>query len=355
MPRIEDLTDIISNASYISTVDMCKGYWQLPMEKDSQQFTAFTTQSGKYEFQRIPFGLKNAPSVFQRFMNSILAPYQDFCRVYIDDICIFSETWTDHLKHLRTVMMALIQYKLTIKISKCQFGMKTCIFLGFKIGQGCIRPKNTKIEAIRDYRKPHTKKQMQAFLGLANYYRKFIKHFASIIAPLYDSIKKDLPNSIRWNMEMEKSFISIKEKLTSDPVLSSPKQNVEYCLQTDASGLGIGAVLCQRTGQNKEEDHPVAYFSKKFLKAESHYSAVEKECLALVKAIHHFHVYLVDGHFSVETDNKALVYLSRFKTTKHRLMNWAMMLQPYDFSISHRPGKDNGNADALSRQFNELE
>ena len=186
---------------------------------------------------------------------------------------------------------------------------------------------------------------------MAGYYRKFVQNFSVIATPLTGALRKEMPDKIRWTEAMESAFGRLKEALTTSPVLHSPNPDKPYILQTDASGLGIGAVLTQEDEQG--EEHPVGYFSRKLKPAEQNYAAVELECLGIVKGIDHFQVYLSGGDFVVETDHKALVYLARFKETKSRLIRWALALQPYTFQIRHRAGTRNGNADGLSRQYSD--
>ena len=187
-------------------------------------------------------------------------------------------------------------------------------------------------------------------MGLAGYYRKFVKNFSMIATPLTDLTKDISPEKVVWNEELELAFSTIKKMLVSNPILRSLNPDLKYCLQTDASGLGIGAVLTQRSGIDQEE-YATAYFSKKLLPAERNYASAELECLAIVKACAHFDIYLSGASFTIETDNKALVQLKQFRETKGRLARWALALQCYDFTISHRKGTDNDNADGLSRQF----
>ena len=349
MPRIDELLDLIGRARYITTLDMTKGYWQLPVSPEHAEKTAFTTQDGKWEFTRIPFGLKNAPAHFQRYVNGMLINHQDYARAYLDDVVVFSDTWEDHLLHLSRVLKEFRIRGLTLKARKCQIGMGTCKFLGHIVGQGKIQPAKAKITAVMEFERPKRKKQIQAFLGLAGYYRKFVQNFSVIATPLTQALRKDQPDILKWTPEMEGAFQQLKRVLTTDPVLSSPDPKRGYCLQTDASGLGIGAVLCQSNDQG--EEHPVAFFSRKLSPAETNYSAVELECLGVVKAIEHFQIYLSGAAFKIQTDHKALVYLEKFKETKSRLIRWALALQPYSFTIEHKRGVSNTNADGLSRQY----
>ena len=216
------------------------------------------------------------------------------------------------------------------------------------MGRGVVQLLEAKVEVVRSYPKPKKKKDMRAFLGLANYYRRFIAGFASIAVPLTDATRKIAPDKINWSHEMEEAFQQIKDSLTSNPVLSSPDTQKPFCLQTDASGIGIGAVLSQQGTDGAE--HPVAYYSRKLLPRETRYTVSEQECLAVVEAIKHFKVYLTGAEFTVMTDHSSLIYLDKLKDENGRLTRWALALQPYMFKVYHRPGKCNANADGLSRQ-----
>ena len=268
----------------------------------------------------------------------------------MDDIVIFSDTWTEHLLHLQTVLNLIRDRGLTIKESKCQIGMAWCQFLGHMVGNGRIQPLAAKIRDVRDFIRPKKKKQVRAFLGLAGYYRRFIDKYSIITSPLSDLTKDVHPDKVQWTITTEAAFQEVKNLLASAPILRCPRWKETFYLQTDASGKGIAGVLSQR---HAEEEHPIAYFSKIFSPAERNYSAVEQECLAVVKSVKHFSVYLSNQPFVIETDNKALVHLNRFRDANSRMVRWALSLQPYDFEVTHRAGTANGNADSLSRQFSD--
>ena len=348
MPRVDDLLDGLGGAHFISTLDLCKGYWQVPVAENSCQKTAFMTPLGKYQFRVMPFGLVGAPAVFQRMMNTLLADIMSFSGAYIDDVAIFSDSWEDHLIHLRTVFQKLREAKLTAKPRKCQFGMFQCTYLGHVVGQGKVKPEEAKISAIQSFLQPKTKKDVRSFLGLAGYYRRFIPDFATVASPLTDLTKKDAPDKVSWTSSHQQAFDQLKSSLTSESVLVSPDFHRPFILQTDASNIGVGAVLSQTDEEGN--DKPVAYFSRKLLPRETRYSTTEKECLAVVDGIRHFSIYLTGTHFTVYTDHKCLQYLDKMKDVNGRLTRWSLLLQPYDFTVIHRAGTSNTNADGLSRQ-----
>ena len=281
MPRIEELTDTVGPAKIISTLDLAKGYWQIPMDEGSRDKTAFTTSFGLYEFEVMPFGLHSAPATFQRIINHVLRDCWNFARAYIDDIVVFSSSWEEHLTHLHKVLNCLQEANLTIKMSKCQFGRIKVHYLGhaYVIEGGQVKPDPRKLEAMRDYPTPVSKKQVRAFLGLAGYYRRFISHFSTIAEPLTDLTKSRNPDRVKWTDNCEVAFCKLKELLVSPPVLKVVEPDKPYILQTDASELGLGAVLSQL---KDDEEHPVAFASRKLLPREKNYSVIEKECLAIV-------------------------------------------------------------------------
>ena len=347
MPRIEELIDTIGPAGVITTLDLAKGYWQIPVDEESKDKTAFTTPFGLYEFEVMPFGLHSAPATFQRMINHTLRDCWPFARAYIDDIVIFSRSWEEHLVHLQGVFTCLQTAKLTINVSKCQFGRNEVRYLGHVIGGGTVRPDPQKLEAVNNYPKPVSKKEVRAFLGLAGYYRRFVPHFATIAEPLTELTKGKNPDQVKWNERCGEAFRKLKELLSTPPILKVAEPNKQYVLQTDASEQGLGAVLSQ-IGENGEE-HPVAFASRKFLPREKNYSVIEKECLAIVWSLQVFHVYLYGQKFSIETDHQPLPWLGRMKNNNQRLTRWALSIQPYRFEIRHRSESSNGNADGLSR------
>ena len=347
MPRIDNLIDRLGKAKYITTIDLTRGYWQVPVAEASRSKTAFTTLLGLFQFRVMPFGLHGAPATFQRMMDRLLDGLGDFSGAYLDDLVIYSTSWQEHLEHLRTIMERLRGAGLIAKPSKCQFGMSHCVYLGHIVGNGVVRPEPSKIESVQSFPIPQVKKQVRAFLGLTGYYRKFIPNYATIALPLTDLTRKNAPNKIEWSSELDAAFKLLKSELCSSPVLASPDFSRPFVLQTDASDRGVGAVLsqCDESGS----DHPVAYFSRKLLPREERYSTIEKECLAIKLGVKAFKVYLLGKPFMIQTDHRTLEWLDRLKEDNARLTRWSLLLQPYQFTVCHRAGKANANADALSR------
>ena len=262
--------------------------------------TAFSTPFGLFQFNVMPFGLQGAPTTFQRLMDRVLQGLQNFTAAYLDDVIIFSENWSDHMTQLRKVFKRLRAAGLTVKKKKCQFGMAQCNYLGHVVGSGLVLPQTDKVQAVRQFAIPQTKKDVRMFLGLAGYYRKFIANFASIAAPLTDLTKKTAPKKVNWTAKCEQAFQQLKECRCDSPVLRSPDFSRIFILQTDASDRGVGAVLSQQ--DDECHDHPIAYYSRKLLPREEKYSTIEKECLAIKLGIETFCVYLLGKPFVVYTD-----------------------------------------------------
>lgn len=339
--------DRLGDASFITTLDLSRGYWQVPVRQQDQHKTAFTTPYGLFQFRVMPFGLQGAPATFQRMMDVILQETHDFAAAYLDDVII--RTWEDHLRHVSDILQRLQDAGLTVKPRKCQFAMSRCAYLGHIVGGGEVCPEDVKVQAVRDFPIPTSKKQVRAFLGLTGYYRRFMPNYADIASPITDLTRKDAPNRVKWTPSCQQAFTSLKNTLCSSPVLRSPDFQRNFILQTDASDRGVGAVLSQRDDDGM--DYPIAYFSKKLLPREVRYSTVEKECLAIKLATHAFRVYLLGRSFIIQTDHRSLKWLDQLKDTNSRLTRWSLALQPYCYTVEYRSGASNGNADALSRAY----
>ena len=347
LPRIDQILESFVGAKWFSNLDLFSGYWQIAMSEKDKEKTAFVTMYGTYEYNVMPFGLCNAPSTFQRLMNKILWKYiGHFAWVYLDDIVIYSRTFEEHLQHLELIFTCLKEASLQINIEKCRFFSRKIHFLGHVISDEGIRPDESKIEKVKNFPTPTNIKQVREFLGLASYYRKFIKDFALIARPLNQLLKND--EEFIWNDERELSFQTLKNCLISYPILRHPDFNRPFYLYTDASGTALGAVLQQFDDDNKE--YVVAYASRGLTTAEKNYFTTEQECLAIVWAVEKFHHYLGYKKFYLVTDHAALKWLQS-AAVKGRLLRWVLKLQPYVYEVIHKPGKNHNNADALSRVF----
>ncbi|KAL0148818.1 hypothetical protein M9458_055827 [Cirrhinus mrigala] len=348
MPRVDELLERLGRARYITTLDLTKGYWQVPLSEEAKPKTAFSTPSGHWQYRTLPFGLHGAPATFQRLMDIILRPHQTYAAAYLDDLVIHSEAWEDHLERLRRVLSELRRAGLTANPRKCHLALHEARYLGFTVGRGLIKPQENKVKAILEAPKPSTKTQVRAFLGLAGYYRCFIPSFSSMAAPLTDLTRKGQPDRIRWTEEAEHAFRIIRGALTTEPVLRAPDFSCPFLLHTDASDTGLGAVLSQ---VQEGEEHPVVYISRKLSKAERNYAAVEKEALAIKWAVLELRYYLLGRRFTLFTDHAPLQWMARAKDTNARVTRWFLSLQDFHFDVRHRAGSSNTNADGLSRSW----
>ena len=340
MPIVDELLDELFGAKFFSKLDLRLGYHQILVQPEDRHKTAFRTHHGHYEWLVMPFGLTNAPATFQNLMNQIFHDaLRKYVLVFFDDILIYSSTWNEHLTHLENVLRVIQQHVLFVKLSKCSFGVLEIEYLGHIVsGQG-VSMDNSKVQAILQWPPPNNVKQLRGFLGLTGYYRRFIKAYARIAAPLTELLKKD---GYLWTDETEIAFLRLKEAMMSAPVLGLPNFQQPFILETDASGVGIGAVLHQN-------GHPIAYFSKKLAPRTQKKSAYFREMLAIAEAIAKFRHYLLGHRFVIRTDQKSLRSLMDQSLQTPEQQEWLHKFLGYDFTIEYKPGKDNLAADALSR------
>lgn len=345
LPNIADLFDKLGKSTYFTTLDLASGYHQIEINDADRQKTAFSTEFGHFEYSRMPFGLKTAPATFQRAMDNILRGLQGIhCLVYLDDIIIFSASLQDHIQKLRTVFDRLRQTNLKVQLDKSEFLRKEVMYLGHTITKDGLKPNNDKIQAVLNYPLPETTTQIKSFLGLIGYYRRFIKDFAKVTQPLTACLKKR--NKLIIDKKYVDAFEKCKELLTSAPLLQYPDYDKPFILTTDASTVALGAVLSQ--GQ-VGSDKPVAYASRTLSDTETRYSTIERELLAILWAVKHFRPYLYGRKFLIYTDHRPLAWLYSLKEPNSKLTRWRLRLQEYDFQIIYKNGKQNTNADALSR------
>ena len=345
IPRIDDCIDKVGNSKYVTKFDLLKGFWQVPLTDRAKEVSAFATPNGLYQYKVMPFGMKNSPATFQRLVNNVICGL-DGCDAYIDDVIIYSDSWSDHLQRIRQFFDRLSKAKLTVNLAKTEFCHATVTFLGHLVGQGQVKPLEAKVNAISEFPVPKCKRQLMQFLGMAGYYRKFCKNFSSIAEPLTNLLKKS--TKFKWNDKCQDAFDRLKAILKSAPVLLAPDFDKCFKLAVDASDVGIGAVLLQE--DNNGIDHPVCYFSKKFNKHQKNYSTIEKECLALILAIQQFEVYLTSSTSPIVlfSDHNPLSFLHKLKNKNQRLLRWSLLLQEFNLDIRHIKGKDNIIPDALS-------
>uniref|UniRef100_A0A1J3GIM6 RNA-directed DNA polymerase n=1 Tax=Noccaea caerulescens TaxID=107243 RepID=A0A1J3GIM6_NOCCA len=342
LPRIDELLDQLQGASWFSKIDLASGYHQISIAEEDVRKTAFRTRYGHYEFVVMPFGLTNAPAAFMKLMNNVFREYLDKCViVFIDDILIYSKSKEEHDWHLRVVLNKLREQKLYAKLSKCNFWQREIGFLGHVVSEGGVAVDPEKITAISDWPTPKNATEIRSFLGLASYYRKFVKGFASISKPLTRLTGKDV--KFEWSESCTKSFEKLKKHLTQAPVLVLPRVGVSYVVFTDASGSGLGCVLTQ-------EERVIAYASRQLRKHETNYPTHDLELAAVVFALTIWRAYLYGEKVKIMTDHKSLKYIFNQEELNLRQRRWVEKLADYDLEIAYHPGKANLVADALSRR-----
>ncbi|XP_061098630.1 uncharacterized protein LOC133128839 [Conger conger] len=347
MPRVDELIERLGPARFISTLDLTRGYWQVPLTPRAREKTAFATPTGLYQYTVLPFGVHGAPATFQRLMDQVLRPHQRYAAAYLDDIVIHSTDWDSHVDKVEAVLRSLREAGLTANPAKCRLGFKEAAYLGHTVGRGRVKPQSNKVDSIATWPQPATKKQVRMFLGLVGYYRQFIPEFAARAAPLHDLTKKEQPNRVQWNPLAAAAFQDLRAALGEKPVLITPNFQKPFVLQTDASEVGLGAVLSQI---QDGVEHPVTYISRKLLGHERNYATVEKECLAIRWAVGKLRYYLLDREFLLVTDHAPLKWMYLNRDSNARVTRWFLELQPYRFKVEHRAGKLHQNADALSRR-----
>lgn len=345
LPRIDDQLDRLHGSVFFSSLDLRSGYYQIPVEEGSKQFTAFVTPEGQYEFNRMPFGLTNAPRVFQRFMNKILALTKAFAAVYLDDVLIHAKTIEDAMGNLETILKLLREEGLTLNLSKCYFLQLSITYLGFEISDGKVKPGSAKIKAIEEFPLPKTIHNIRQFIGLTGYFRHFVNNYATIALPLTNLLKKNV--SWKWGKSEQGAFDKLRDTLMQQPILAIFNPGAHTEVHTDASAFGVAGILLQK--QADDRLHPIAYYSRQTNKAESKYHSFELETLAVVESLKKFRVYLLGIHFTVVTDCNAIKASSTKKDILPRIARWWLQLQDFDFTVQYRPGNRLKHVDALSR------
>ncbi|XP_058746621.1 uncharacterized protein LOC131619549 [Vicia villosa] len=342
IPTIDELLDELGNATYFTKLDLRSGYHQIRVASEDTHKTAFRTFDGHYEFLVMPFGLTNAPSTFQSAMNDLLRPYlRKFVLVFFDDILIYSANFDDHLAHLQVIFDLLKSHAFVVKLPKCVFAVKQVNYLGHIISVGGVAPDPEKVQAMLDWPTPRSLTSLRGFLGLTGFYRRFVKNYATLAAPLTDLLRS---TKFVWSTEAAEAFTKLQKKMTDMPVLALPDFTKQFIIETDASGIAVGAVLSQ-------DGHPIAFFSKKMCPRMQASSVYVREMFAVTEAVKKWRQYLIGQKFHIYTDQKSLrnLLLQRIQTPEQQ--KWAAKLQGFNFEIFYKPGKSNLVADALSRKF----
>jgi len=350
IPRIQDLIESFKGATIFTRLDLRSAYNLVRVKEGNEYLTAFRTPLGHYEYLVMPFGLRNAPSVFQRFIQDILDQVIGTCvQVYLDDIIIYSKNINEHVNHVKLVLSLLIKNGLYAKLEKCEFHVKETTFLGFTISVNGLTMDRDKVKSVLEWPTPKNIRDLQSFLGLCNFYRKFIKNFANDMEPLRKLLKKN--NQFLWDAEAENAFNKLKNAFKTNEILIFPDPDKEFIVETDASDFAIGCVLSQMHDKDKLL-HPVAFYSRSLNKAESNYTIYDKELLAIITAFDVWRHHLEGAKYPVQiyTDHKNLLYLKKPQHLNQRQIRWSLFLSKFDFRIAYRPGAKGGKPDALSRR-----
>lgn len=349
LPLITELKDRLQGKQIFTALDLKGAYNLIRIKEGDEWKTAFRTKFGLFEYLVMPFGLTNAPATFQRMINHVLRQYLDiFVVCYLDDILIFSDNEEEHREHVHKVLKALQDAKLLVEPEKSHFHVKEVDFLGHTITPGEIRMDRKKISAVRDWPLPTSVKEVQSFLGFANYYRRFIKNFSGIANPLTELTKKD--RKFIWLKDAQRAFEKLRDAILEEPVLVMFDPDKEIELETDASDYALGGQIGQRDENGKL--HPIAFYSHKLHGAELNYPIYDKEFLAIFNCFKEFRHYLMGSKHQIKvyTDHKNIVHFTTTQELNRRQTRYAEYLCEFDFVIIHRKGSDNGRADAISRR-----
>ena len=349
IPRIEDLFASLSGGRKFSKLDLSHAYQQLELDKSSRPYVTINTHKGLFTYNRLPFGVSSAPSIFQRVMETVLQGIDGVC-VYIDDILVTGATDDQHLDHLDKVLKRLQEAGLKLKKDKCSYLLPSVEYLGHIISAEGLQTSDSKVSGIVNAPTPKSVSELRSFLGLVNYYHKFLPDLATTLAPLYALLQKKQMWS--WKQEQEEAFNHVKQLLQSSRVLVHFDPSLPLILECDASPYGVGAVLSHRMANNDER--PICFASRSLSDVERRYSQLDKEALALVFGVKKYHQYLYGRKFELKTDHKPLVHIfgpskSTPAMASSRIQRWALTLGAYSYSIQYKKGKENSNADALSR------
>ena len=346
LPNIKDCVERMQGAKFWTKVDAASAYWSVELEEKDREKTAFSIPHGKFEFNVMTFGLRNAGATYQRMMDIVLAGLPpDRVLAYLDDIVIFSRTLEEHVRDVDRVLEKLEAGGITLRPEKCLFASDEVDYLGYYMNEEGIRPQKALVEAIQDFNRPKTKKEVRRFLGTVGFYRDFIRNFADISSPL----RRLTQNNVRfkWSEDCETSFEELKKLLIQYPVLAFPITNKEFIVEVDASKFAVGGVLQQE--QHDGTVKPVSYCSFALSAAQSNWEPYSQETFALVLAVRKWHPYLYGNRFTFRSDHNPLKNIRNKKDPRGKIANWLMELEEYDYVIQHIPGKDNVIADCLSR------
>lgn len=346
-PLIEDLITKTINCNYFTTLDINSAFWSIPLKITDRHKTGFVTQEGHYQWSCLPFGLKTSPAIFQRILGNIMRKngLTGFAVNFIDDILVFSKTFDEHIIHLKKLLDAIREEGFRLKFTKCKFASDSVKYLGHILQKNTITPLKDNLKSIKDFPVPQNRKQIRQFLGKINFYGKYIPSVSIVLDPLHKLLRKD--QIFNWTDQCEDAFQKIKDYLCSKPILAIYDPQAPIFIYTDASVIGIGAVLKQI--QHNGEEKPVAYFSKKINESQKNKKATFLECLAIKESIKFWQHWLIGNYFIVYTDHKPLEKLNIRNRPDDELGDMSHYLSQYNCEIKYFPGKNNTEADCLSR------
>jgi hypothetical protein len=347
MPLMQEIISNLNGIKFMSKVDFTDGFWAIRIDKKSREYTGFATREGQYQWKVCPQGYAGSPAIFQKAVFEAIGDAAwKYCMPYIDDVIIYSKSFKEHLRHLEAFFQKMKAAGFFLKLRKCEFLMEEMEYLGHQVSLKGVAPSSAKVEAVKQLPEPKNGKGVKRFLGLGSYYRKFIPGFASRTGHL----RKLTRNNVKfvWDEECRREMQDIKEALASKPVIAYPDWELPFVVTMDASKKGLGAVLSQRF---PEGERVVEYASRGLQGAEVNYGISELECLAVIWAVEKFKMYLSKHKFELITDHRALKSLKTIKSNNPRLFRWSLKLAEMDYEVVYRPGKDNLNADPLSRDL----
>ena len=353
LPNINNILHNLGKGKIFTCLDLREGYHQIPLSEESKSLTAFVAPGGLYEYNVMPMGLKDSPSAFSRIINQVLIGLTgNSTHVYMDDIIVQGTNLKNHIENLEKVLVRLQESKLTLKLSKCEFFKVSVKYLGHIVSAEGLKAQPEKVEVITNMARPQTIKQLQSFLGMVNYYRKFVKNFSDIASPLTKltggkANEKRNKKNLQWNDEAEKAFVTLKNALAQKITLTFPDFNKPFYLTTDASDKAVGGVLQQKDENNKLR--PLTFFSRKLNQSEMKYSVIEREALAIVYGLKINRQLCLGYPIIIHTDHKPLSWLLTTTSANNRIARWQMLVAEYDIHINYIPGKENKVADCLSR------
>uniref|UniRef100_A0A3B3T0U0 ribonuclease H n=1 Tax=Paramormyrops kingsleyae TaxID=1676925 RepID=A0A3B3T0U0_9TELE len=349
IPRMEDMIAGLAGGEKYTKLDMSHAYQQVVLDDESRKYVTVNTHRGLFTYTRLPFGVSSSPAIFQRTMESVLQGLTDVA-VYLDDIILTGKNDKGHLQTLDGVLQRLEEAGLRLKRSKCQFMEKEVTFLGHRVDKTGLHPVPAKVKAVQEAPSPKSVTELKAYLGLLNFYNKFLPRLSTLLAPLHKLLRKGEPWC--WGPAQEKVFCKSEELLQSSSVLVHYDEQKDLILSCDASPYGVGAVLAHRMPGGQEK--PIGFASRTLNAAEKNYSQLDKEGLAVIFGVRYFHKYLYGRKFMIITDHKPLISLFHElkavpQMASQRIMRWAVLLRAYEYVIKYREGKNNSNADGLSR------